>query len=259
MLNGHIPGNHIHPLRDHHYVSQTIKTEAIVLRKLRYGEADSILHLYTREHGRIGAIAKGVRRSKSRFGGRLEPFFRLELMLHEGKSDLMTVTGASTVDAYPQLRARAASLDSAAKVGDFVLRLLDERERNEPAYNLTANMLGLLDAEERAARPEVGLAYRAKIMLAAGFAPELEACVHCGASEALVAFSPASGGIVCADCREQGDFDFDEAAWRFYTSAVGTPLADAPDAAPAARRQVDRAITETIAHHAHVRVRELAR
>lgn len=246
-------------VRDHLSVAQTIKTEGIVLRKLRYGEADSILHLYTREHGRIGAIAKGVRRSKSRFGGRLEPFFRLELMLHEGRGELLTVTGAETVDAYAGLRERAASIDAAAKVGDFVLRLLDDRERNEPAYNLVANVLGLLDADARAARPEVGLAFRAKMMLATGFAPELANCVHCGASEGLVAFSPASGGVVCADCRESGDFDFDESAWRFYTDAVSSPLADAPDAEPSARRQADRAIAETIAHHAHVRVREIAR
>ena len=82
----------------------TVKTEAIVLRSIRYGEADRILHLYSRTRGRIGAIAKGARKPKSRFGGRLEPFFRLDLMLHEGRSDLMTVTSATTVDGYPRLR-----------------------------------------------------------------------------------------------------------------------------------------------------------
>src|ERR1044072_2536845 len=68
------------------------KTEAIVLRSIRYGEADRIVHLYTATRGRIGAIAKGSRRPKSRFGGRLEPFFRLYLVLYEGRSDLCTVT-----------------------------------------------------------------------------------------------------------------------------------------------------------------------
>ena len=60
------------------------KTEAVVLRSIRYGEADRVLHLYSAAHGRIGAIAKGVRRPRSRFGGRLEPFFRLDLVLHAG-------------------------------------------------------------------------------------------------------------------------------------------------------------------------------
>lgn len=238
-------------------MSQSIKTEAIVLRKMRYGEADSILHLYTREHGRIGAIAKGVRRSKSRFGGRLEPFFRLDLMLHEGRSDLSTITGASTIEGYAQLRSRAESLDSASKVGDFVLRLFDDREQNEPAYNLLVNMLGLLESDPRASRSEVSIAFRAKMLLASGFSPELGSCVHCGATEDLVAFSPPSGGVVCRDCREPGDFDFDGEAYEFLTGAIAAPLAGAPDATHEAQRQADRAITDTLAHHANVRIRQL--
>lgn len=239
-------------------MAQSLKTEGIVLRKLRFGEADSILHLYTEQHGRINAIAKGVRRSKSRFGGRLEPFFRLELMLHEGRGDLLTVTSAATIDAHPDLRTRADSIDAAAKVGDFVLRLLDDRERNLPAYNLTANVLALLDTDPNAARREVGLAFRAKLLLAAGFAPELGSCVHCGAREGLGAFSPSAGGIVCRDCREPGDFEFGEEAHAFFTGAVAASLAQAPDGSPEALRQADRAIAETLGHHAHVRVRTLS-
>ena len=75
----------------------SLKTEAVVLRSIRYGEADRILHLYTPDLGRIGAIAKGVRRARSRFGGRLEPCSRVALVLHQGRSDLMTVTGADTI------------------------------------------------------------------------------------------------------------------------------------------------------------------
>ena len=74
-----------------------VKTEAVVLRSMRYGEADRILHLYTPNRGRVSAIAKGVRRARSRFGGRLEPFFRLNIELHEGRGELLTVTGAHTL------------------------------------------------------------------------------------------------------------------------------------------------------------------
>ena len=74
-------------------MARTYKTEAIVLRSLRFAEADRILHLYTSERGRIGAIAKGVRKTKSRFGARLEPLSHVELMLHEGAGELQTVTG----------------------------------------------------------------------------------------------------------------------------------------------------------------------
>ena len=88
----------------------SVKTEAVVLRSMRYAEADRILHIYTPHRGRVSAIAKGVRRAKSRFGGRLEPFFRLNLVLYEGRSDLLTVTSAETVEGFPRLRVRRTPL-----------------------------------------------------------------------------------------------------------------------------------------------------
>src|SRR5580704_12458421 len=98
--------------------SRAVKTEAVVLRSMRYGEADRILHLYTPHSGRVGAIAKGVRRARSRFGGRLEPFFRISVELHEGRGELLTVTGAQTIDPYVRLRADAQALDAAARACD---------------------------------------------------------------------------------------------------------------------------------------------
>src|SRR6202142_4711914 len=99
-----------------------LKTDAIVLRSLRYGEADRILHLYPPQRGRLAAIAKGVRRTRSRFGGRLEPFTRVRLICHEGRGELLTVTAAETLDAHARLREQAATLDSAARACDAVAR-----------------------------------------------------------------------------------------------------------------------------------------
>ena len=76
-------------------MSRSTTTEAVVLRSFRLGEADRVLHLYTADHGRLSAVAKGVRKTKSRFGARLEPFSHVELVLHRGRSDMQTVTGAS--------------------------------------------------------------------------------------------------------------------------------------------------------------------
>src|SRR5918996_6575618 len=131
----------------------SLKTEAVVLRSLRYGEADRILHLYTPQRGRISAIAKGVRRTRSRFGGRLEPFFRLRLVLYEGRGELHTVTGAETVESYPRLREHGPSLSAAGSACESVLRLLGEGEANVAAYNLLCRELQLLDAEPSAAGP----------------------------------------------------------------------------------------------------------
>src|SRR5579863_5779024 len=102
-----------------------LKSEAVVLRSIRFGEADRILHLYTPARGRIGAIAKGARRTHTRFGGRLEPFFRLNIELHQGSGELMTVTGAQTVSGYPRLRASHHALDGAARACDAVGRLFE--------------------------------------------------------------------------------------------------------------------------------------
>jgi DNA repair protein RecO (recombination protein O) len=237
----------------------TVKTEAIVLRSIRYGEADRILHLYSKTRGRIGAIAKGARKPKSRFGGRLEPFFRLDLVLHEGRSDLMTVTSATTVEGYSRLRSSGAALTSGARGCDAVLRLLDSAEPNQPAYNLLCRYLSLLDdpTEPRAAALETALSFRLKLALAAGFAPELASCAHCGEAEHLAAFSGAAGGIVCASC-EAGSFPISEEAHRFMVEGLAKPLSEPPKAEPTALRQVERAVGETLEHHAHVQLRAAA-
>src|SRR5438094_3783897 len=80
------------------------KTEAVVLRSFRFGEADRVLHLYTLERGRVGAVAKGIRKTKSRFGGRLEPLSHVELLLHQGSGELGTVTGADLIRSHHAAR-----------------------------------------------------------------------------------------------------------------------------------------------------------
>ena len=238
---------------------KTLKTEAIVLRSIRYGEADRILHLYSTARGRVNAIAKGARRPKSRFGGRLEPFFRLDLLLHEGRSELLTVTNAATVDGYPRLRSSGPALTAAARACDAVLRLLDSAEPNPPAYNLLCRYLAILDdpALPRAAGIETALSFRLKLALTAGFSPELASCARCGEAEHLVGFSGAAGGVVCASC-EVGAFPLSEQAHSFMVEAVGRPLAEAPVAEEPALRQAERAISETLEHHAHVQLRRAA-
>jgi DNA repair protein RecO (recombination protein O) len=237
----------------------TLKTEAVVLRSIRYGEADRILHLYSKTRGRVGAIAKGSRRTKSRFGGRLEPFFRLDLILHEGRGELLTVTSAATIDGYPRLRASGPALNAGARACDAVLRLLDSAEPNLPAYNLLCRYLALLDEPdgERGASLETALSFRLKLALAAGFAPELASCAHCGDAEHLTGFSGAAGGVVCASC-QAGSFRLSEQAHRFMVGAIGSPLAEAPAAEELALRQAERAVRETLEHHAHVQLRAAA-
>ncbi len=234
-----------------------LKTEAVVLRSMRYGEADRILHVYTPMRGRVSAIAKGVRRSRSRFGGRLEPFFRLSLGLHEGRSDLLTVTSAETIEPYRRLREDGRALDGAARACDAVARLFDSGEPHPEVFHLLCSYLALLDADPRTATPERLVALRLKLLLAAGFAPQLAACATCGEGDHLVGFSATAGGVVCTAC-EASAFAIDEQTHAFLTGALGQPLAAAPAASERVVRLADRAVMETAAHHGHVRLRAVA-
>jgi DNA repair protein RecO (recombination protein O) len=233
-----------------------LKTEAVVLRSIRYGEADRILHVYTPHRGRLSAIAKGVRRARSRFGGRLEPFFRLRLELHEGRGEILTVTGAHTLEGHPRLREDAAALDAAARACDAVGRLFETPEPHPAVFNLLCRKLSLLDARPAGATRAAGLQFRLKLLHAAGLAPQLAGCAQCGEPEHLVGFSGAAGGVVCGAC-EAGSFPLGEEAHGFMASALAAALAETPAAPEPALGQVERAISETLEHHAHLRLRPL--
>jgi DNA repair protein RecO (recombination protein O) len=230
-----------------------VKSEAVVLRSIRYGEADRILHLYTPARGRIGAIAKGVRRTTSRFGGRLEPFFRINAELHEGHGELLTVTGAQTIAAHARLRGDVRSLDAAARACDAVARLFDTSEPHPHVFNLLCRQLALLDEQPRQALLARSLAFRMKLLHAAGIAPQLAACAHCGESEHLTGFSGAEGGVVCSAC-EAGSFAIGEPAHAFMVGSLESPLAQTPEAEEQALRQAERAIAAMVEHHAHLRL-----
>jgi DNA repair protein RecO (recombination protein O) len=241
-----------------------VKTDAVVLRSMRYGEADRILHIYTPHRGRVSAIAKGVRRARSRFGGRLEPFFRLKIELHEGRGELLTVTGAQTVNGYPNLREDAHALDAAARACDAVGRLFETSEPHPDVFNLLCHKLSLLDeGPADATRRASALAFRLKLLVAAGLVPQLGACACCGEREHLVGFSGAAGGVVCSSCwssespvetRTAGAFPLDEQAHDFMTEALGRPLSETPACEERVLGQVERAVSETLEHHAHVRL-----
>jgi DNA repair protein RecO (recombination protein O) len=240
-----------------------VKTEAVVLRSMRYGEADRILHIYTPHRGRVSAIAKGVRRARSRFGGRLEPFFRLQIELHEGRGELLTVTGAQTVHGHASLRGDAHALDAAARACDAVGRLFETSEPHPGVFNLLCRKLSLLDENPAGATRASALAFRLKLLVAAGLAPQLGECACCGEREHLVGFSGAAGGVVCSSCwpsespvetRTVGAFPLDEQAYEFMTEALGRPLSDTPASEEQVLGQVERAVSETLEHHAHVRL-----
>src|SRR5918993_3811383 len=134
---------------------RTYRSEAVVLRSLRLGEADRVLHLYTLERGRMGAVAKGIRRTKPRLGARLEPLSHVEVMLHQGGGELQTVTGAQLKRSHHGVREDGYRLGIGLVGAEAMLRLFGEPEANARAFEALTKFLDVLDklVDRSPARP----------------------------------------------------------------------------------------------------------
>src|ERR671937_56722 len=237
-------------------------TEAVVLRSLRLGEADRVLPLYTEAHGRVGAVAKGARKTMSRFGARLEPLSHVELVLHRGRGELETVTAAQIVRSHRDAREDYYRFSVGMIAAEAMLRLFSEEEANERAFTALTRFLDLLDeaphAADRPALDPLGLAFQLKLLWLAGYLPHVTACAECGAADAtLVGYSPAAGGAVCAACAN-GALRISPAAVAAMESLLRTPLADAHISERAARDAL-RVVTTSYEHHGGFRLRTLSR
>ncbi|PFG35372.1 DNA replication and repair protein RecO [Flavimobilis soli] len=180
------------------------RDEAIVLRAQKLGEADRIVTLLTREHGKVRAVGKGVRRTSSRFGARLEPFMYVDLQLHVGRS-LDVVTQADTLGAF----ARPVCEDYALYTAGAVMletadRLVaDEREPSLQQFWLLVGAVRSL-AERRQDPGLILDSYLLRALAVGGWAPSFTECALCGTPGPHHAFSVASGGAVCSRCRPPG-------------------------------------------------------
>jgi DNA repair protein RecO (recombination protein O) len=244
--------------------SRTTKTEAVVLRSIRFGEADCVLHLYTLAKGRVGAIAKGVRKTKSRFGARLEPFSHVELLLHEGRGELHTVRGADLVHSHERSRGDGYRL-AAGHIGlEAMLRLFVEQESNPPAFHALTRFLDLLDDLETTlpAQPALDplvLSFQLKLIWLSGYLPHLAGCAACGEEKPLIGFSARAGGSVCADC-EAGADPISVEGFEGIRALLERPLAQARESGLGieALRQCLQVIEATYEEHGGFRLRTLA-
>jgi DNA repair protein RecO (recombination protein O) len=245
--------------------SRTTKTEAVVLRSIRFGEADCVLHLYTLEKGRVGAIAKGVRKTSSRFGGRLEPFSHVEVLLHEGRGELQTVRGADLVRSHDRSRGDGYRL-AVGHIGlEAMLRLFVEQEQNPSAFHALTRFLDLLDDVEAVLPAQPGLdplvlSFQLKLLWLSGYLPHLTSCAGCGEDRPLVGFSAQAGGGVCAEC-VQGAVALSPAGFEGIRGLLERPLAEAREAllTAEASRQCLRVIESSYEFHGGFRLRTLAR
>jgi len=236
------------------------KTEAVVLRSIRFGEGDRVLHVYTLERGRVGVVAKGVRRTKSRFGARLEPLSHVEVMLHQGSGELATVTGAQLVRAHSDAREDPYRLAVGLVGLEAMLRLFTEQERNPKAFEALTRFLDALDeAEARAEEPALdplGLSFQLKLLWLSGYLPHLTSCAECGAEGPLVGYSPRAGGAVCERCAADS-LPLSGEGIRGIEGLLGSPLAEAEIDKRSAREAL-RVITASYEYHGGFRLRTLA-
>jgi DNA repair protein RecO (recombination protein O) len=242
---------------------RSYKTEAIVLRSLRFGEADRVLHLYTLDRGRIGAVAKGIRRTKSRFGGRLEPLSHVELVLHEGRGELQTITGVQLIRPHSAARDSHYRLSIGFVGLEAMLRLFPEQEANDRAFTALARFLDLLDeVETRDGRPALDplvLSFQLKLLWLSGYLPHLTSCAECGGESGLAGYSPRAGGAVCGNCR--GDaIPLSTAGLRGIEELLMAPLADAAavDLSGRASRDALAVIASSYEYHGGFRLRTLS-
>ena len=180
--------------------ARSFRVEAVVLRHADWGEADRILTLYTRERGKVRAIAKGARKIRSRKAGHLEPFTRVTLQLAKGR-DLLIVTQADTLDPYLALGADLVKTGYASYAVELLDRFTYEDENeNQAIFRLLTEVLGRIASE-----PEPWLPiryYEVRLLDLLGYRPHLFECANCGGKIQPVDqfFSPAAGGVLCPKC-----------------------------------------------------------
>lgn len=182
---------------------RTLKVDAVVLRHADWGEADRLLTLYSREHGKLRAIAKGVRKIQSRKAGHLEPFTRATIMLAKGH-DLWIVTQAEAIDLYQPIREELQKMGQAAYVVELLDRFTYEEGQNWQLYKLLTETLERLSTGED---DFISIRYyEMRLLELLGYRPLLFECAACG--EDITArdqyFSADLGGVLCPKCANRG-------------------------------------------------------
>jgi DNA repair protein RecO (recombination protein O) len=229
------------------------RDEGIVLRTHKLGEADRIVSLLTRGRGKVRAVAKGVRKTKSRFGARLEPPTHVQLLLYEGR-ELDIVTQAETLDHFRAIRDDLERLTRAVSMLEVADQLGLEGEANPGLFEM---LLGALRALAGHSGPLVVPAFYLKVLALEGFRPMVEECVECGRADDLVAFDLESGGVRCGPHRAGVPISADGLA--LLQAVLGGRLGAAlNEGRSAATVEIDHLATRSMEHHLERRLRSVA-
>ena len=172
------------------------RERGVVLRTIKLGEADRIVTLVTEGRGKVRAVAKGVRRTKSRFGARLEPLSHVALLCYEGRN-LDTITQAEALEHFRPVREDLGRLTRAGCILEAVDAVVQEGEADPRLYQMLLGALRTLAAGDA---PLVVPAFYWKLLAQQGYGPAVDSCAACGDDSELVAFDPGEGGMLCRRC-----------------------------------------------------------
>ncbi len=227
--------------------------QGVVLRTYKLGEADRIVTFLTRGRGKVRAVAKGVRKTKSRFGGRLEPTSHVRLLFYEGR-ELDIVTQAESIDTYRSIRDDLDRLGQAVSMLEACDQLAQEREANPRLYDMLVGALRTLSGEHA---PLVVPAFFLKVLALEGFRPQVEGCVACGDPGPLVSWNLEDGGLCCTDHRQGVAVSPDAVA--VLQDVLGGRLGTAlNERRPPVVSEVDLLAIRAVEHHLERRLRSVS-
>lgn len=233
----------------------TYRDQAVVLRTHQLGEADRIITLLTRTHGKVRAVAKGVRKTSSKFGGRLEPFHHVDIQFAEGRGSLEVVTQVEALHSS-RLAADYSRFTAAEVLVETADRLV--AEEHSPALQQFRLLLGALLALEAGERPAplVVDSYLLRALAVAGYAVSTRSCAGCGSVDVRW-FSPVGGGAVCTGCRASGAGQLDQAAATHLGSLLSGDWAVAQATDLATAKRVDGMVVAYASWHLDQALRSL--
>ncbi len=227
------------------------RDEGVVLRTYKLGEADRIVVLFTRGRGKIRAVAKGVRRTRSKFGSRLEPGTIVQLQLYEGRN-LDIITQAERVVAFTRLRSDLDLYGRSSVVLEMVDSTVVEAESNPALYKL---LTGALNELERSGNPVVVSAFAAKFLALEGVQPRLDSCVRCGSADGLEGIQPAEGGAVCFRCPPTGEPLSNEVREAFSSILDGQVRQVLEGASPGVALELESLVSRLVEQHIERRLK----
>ena len=230
------------------------RDQGIVLRTWRLGESDRIVNLLTERHGKVRAVVKGVRKTKSRFGARLEPMVHVSLLFYEGR-ELDIVTQAEAIEHFRPVREDLSRLAKAASLLEATDQLCQERHANPRLFVMLLGGLRALSAHDA---PLLVPAFFLKLLSTEGFHPLLDECASCGERYGLSSFDLAQGGVLCGSCSSGRGEPLSPPALDLVRRVLGGDLGGAlsTPAGPAVS-EVERLATRAMEHHLERRLRSL--